>query len=110
MAVIRFDVSGGLDIAACGNMQPKYVIPVIQAYNIDKKIDDGVPETGNVQAALAISNSSINWNTSAWNNTDPLNCFDGNLTTFPQGGAYSINATAGNNANSPNCALSFKFQ
>jgi prepilin-type N-terminal cleavage/methylation domain-containing protein len=76
-------------------------IPVTMAYNIDKKIDDGLPLTGLVQAAY-LNNSALvfapNTSTSGGNSTS---CYD--TTT----GAYSTGQNGGNN---PNCALSFKMQ
>jgi prepilin-type N-terminal cleavage/methylation domain-containing protein len=96
-------------VQACGNLDnPAGFIPVIQAYNIDKKIDDGLPESGNVQAMAAISQTAVGGAYDTWGNVDPLQCFDGNPGIV--GGAYSINAGAGNNSDSPNCLLSFRFQ
>lgn len=78
-------------------------IPVIEAYNIDTKIDDGIPATGNVQATyLHNSQTSIsnapNTTTSGGNSTS---CYD------TATGMYSITVNGGAGAN---CALSFKFQ
>jgi len=106
-----FGVLGINGISACSNMNATFTaIPVIQAYNIDKKIDDAIPALGNIQAKYTANQILITQAHAAWTNNDPLNCYDGNPVTFPNGGAYSINAAAGNNSNLPNCALSFKFQ
>lgn len=96
---------------------------VNQAYNIDKKIDDGLPQSGSVMAVY------LNWQTSlpgsiAWA------AGGGNFGASTGGGAsttaatpyantncYDNNGVAGiqkyslsQNANQQNCALSFRFQ
>ena len=77
--------------------------PVIQAYRIDAKIDDGLPQSGNVTATYL--NSPTTFVFSAANTTTSggtsSSCYD--TTT----GTYSITV---NNGNGGNCALSFKFQ
>lgn len=79
-------------------------IKVIQAYQMDKKIDDAKPTTGTVLATyIATGNlttiaSAPNTATSGGNATS---CYD----TTTQ--AYSITY---NNGTLPNCALSFKMQ
>jgi hypothetical protein len=79
-------------------------LTVNQAYSMDKKIDDGLPMTGNVLAlyvdqtafgGCGVGNSPNN--SSASTST----CFD---TTS---GNYSVTQ---NNGNGLNCALSFKMQ
>jgi hypothetical protein len=78
-------------------------ISVRQTYNIDAKIDDGLPLSGNVQAVYEISGGTTitnasNTTTSGGNATS---CYD--TTT----GTYSITY---NNGSGGNCALSFKMQ
>ena len=77
-------------------------IPVIQAANIDKKIDDGSPITGSVvaayinnnnQATIAAPNTTISGGNAA-------SCYDTTTNT------YSTSISGGTN---PNCALSFKM-
>ncbi|HEU5048422.1 MAG TPA: prepilin-type N-terminal cleavage/methylation domain-containing protein [Rickettsiales bacterium] len=74
-------------------------IPVISAYNIDAKADDGMPNTGTIQAQY-LTGYAI---TLAPNNTAPnyATCYD---TTSKK---YSVGY---NNGTGPNCALSFRFQ
>ena len=91
---IRF--SGGL-LASSAN------IPVTQSYNIDSKIDDGSPMTGNVQALyLNNSNSNVQYapNTTTSGGTSS-SCYDTTTST------YSVTY---NNGSGGNCALSFRFQ
>lgn len=94
-----------------------YVVPVAgltvaQAYNIDKKIDDGSPVTGNVLAQYVSgpggtypsggTSSNINWATNAASGS-ATTCFDTSSGTA----AYSITQ---NNGNGLNCGLSFQLQ
>jgi len=73
-------------------------IPVIAAYNIDKKIDDGLPTSGQVTANYS-TNRTI---TASPNAASPSSttCYD---TTSNQ---YS---TSQNGGGAPNCAISFKL-
>ncbi len=100
-------------------------ITVLQAYNMDKKIDDGLPQSGNVTALYDNWNvpytGQIGWaagggnfganagapNYGATTAAAPYlstNCYDNNGVAGTQ--KYSVTQ----NANLPNCALSFKFQ
>jgi len=85
-------------------------LTVAQAYNIDKKVDDGLPQSGRVLAwyinedALLVGLPSENPNTAT----------SGSLTTCSDngnvGGAtqqYSMEESSGSGVN---CALSFQFQ
>jgi hypothetical protein len=78
-------------------------ISVRQAYNMDAKVDDGLPLTGNVQA-LYINNTQLipiaAPNTATFGGT-ASSCYDTTTST------YSVTV---NNGNGGNCALSFKFQ
>jgi prepilin-type N-terminal cleavage/methylation domain-containing protein len=102
-------------------------LTVQQAYNIDKKVDDGFPQSGSVMAIYPTSNGG--W-TAYWaaggglygagggpygsygfgtptNNATPqaaTNCYDNNNATGPQ--QYSM----GKNAALLNCAVSLKLQ
>ncbi len=106
-------------------------ITVQQAYNIDSKIDDGLPQTGTVLACYAnytasgvvapVSpigiNSGMTSGAGAYNAPNDnycnvlttatpytnYNCFDNNSSAGTQ--TYSMQ-----NANIDNCALSFQFQ
>jgi prepilin-type N-terminal cleavage/methylation domain-containing protein len=95
-----------------------------QAYNIDKKIDDGLPQSGNVMAvylnfytpffgdiAWAAGGGNFGASTASAAPTTAAtpyastNCYDNNNIAGTQQ-TYSL----AQNANAPNCALSFKFQ
>jgi prepilin-type N-terminal cleavage/methylation domain-containing protein len=99
-------------------------LSVQQAYSIDKKIDDGLPQSGNVMA-MYVNNNTPAWGSVAWaagggnfgagsGSNGPTtaatpyaitNCYDNNNTAGAQQ-TYSLSQ----NANAYNCALSFKFQ
>lgn len=77
-------------------------ITVAQAYAIDKKIDDGLPQSGNATAFYP--NYDYSWTPRLARNAptaSPTTCFD--TTTA----AYSITQ---NNGSGVNCGLSFKLQ
>jgi hypothetical protein len=74
-------------------------IPVMVAYNMDKKMDDGIPNTGNVQAVYENNYSLHHANAQA--SDSATSCFNNTTNT------YSISINGGNGKN---CSLSFKFQ
>lgn len=93
LSAITSNIAGGL-------MYANATIPVIQAYNIDKKIDDGISTTGKVQATYI----NGGWNlqlANAQSSDSSTSCY--NSTT----NAYSTDV---NNGSGPNCALSFQMQ
>jgi prepilin-type N-terminal cleavage/methylation domain-containing protein len=104
-----FGLSGIPVINTCGGIVTTGAIKVLHARSIDTKIDDGKPLTGGVQASVALSASAIGQAYNSWGPSDPLQCFNGNPTTFPSG-EYSTNSAAGNYPDSLNCSLSFRFQ
>ena len=71
-------------------------LTVFQAYGIDQKMDDGMPQSGSVQAYFF--NVTVTWAPNAAT-ADSTTCFD---TTSNQ---YSLLY-----ANNPNCALTLRFQ
>jgi prepilin-type N-terminal cleavage/methylation domain-containing protein len=93
-------------------------LTVAQAYAIDKKLDDGLPQSGNVIAQY-LTNSISSWpvwaagagGVGATGGNPPTlgsatTCYDnGNTTGAPQ--QFSIQISNGANVN---CALSFKMQ
>ena len=97
-----------------GRITSSATLSVLQAYNIDTKIDDGLPQTGNVIAVYInndpqwVDGSDVLYNTLR---TSPLpasatTCYDnGNVT-----GATMQYSTKKNKGTGQNCALSFKFQ
>lgn len=96
-------------------------LTVQQAYSIDKKIDDGLPQSGNVTAIYA--NNGVIWAGSGQpSGTAPYttatagsstSCFDNSVTSNGTPGVagtiqhYSLEMNGGSNLN---CALSFVFQ
>jgi hypothetical protein len=92
-------------------------LSVVTAYNIDKKIDDGLPQSGRVMAWYL--NGSQVWtdgSSASYTPGEPvpnLGAITGSATT-----CYDNNGTAGvqqysmgkNNGAGLNCALSFRFQ
>jgi len=80
-------------------------IPVMQAYNMDKKVDDGLPTTGSVQAfyingTFGAGSQSNAPNTATAGGT-AASCYDTTTST------YSVTPNGGAGAN---CAMSFQFQ
>jgi len=106
-------------------------LSVRDAYNIDKKMDDGLPQSGNVTAQLVCDgNGALNpvWAIGGWS-ASGVTCATANFVTSPapyttatQGNTTSCfdnsNTTGAtqqysieeNNGAGTNCALSFKFQ
>lgn len=113
-----FAVSGVIDLGG-NSIVTRAGISVIDAYNIDKKIDDGLPQSGNVMAIyvydwysywasgsgqgafLASNHGPTTTATSASSTT----CYDNSGGTGTQ--QYSVGQNGGTGIN---CALSFKFQ
>ncbi len=100
-------------------------LTVQQAYSIDSKIDDGLPQSGSVTACYTNYNAGgfhYGWAWAAGNLNvgapgtqgctpytgatpyAPTNCYDNNNVAGAQE-TYSLSQ----NANQPNCALSFQF-
>lgn len=110
--VTALNCGGGGWGAFCSNP----TMTVQQAYAIDKKIDDGLPLLGKVQALLAGGNGYQAGGAGydgpngavpgqAFPNTIPSSCYDnGNNASSPF--QYTLNP----NAALQNCALSFEFQ
>jgi prepilin-type N-terminal cleavage/methylation domain-containing protein len=91
-------------------------LTVRQAYDIDKKMDDGMPSTGRV-TSMHITGAGSQWAIGGGNNNavnapgiaaspSSFTCYDngGNASSPMQ---YSLSY---NNGNGVNCALSFQFQ
>ena len=99
-----YGLSAVTAVSSAAYMTTGTTISVFQAYNIDKKIDDGIPQTGNVVASY-ISNVTQSALANAPNNAtsggDSTTCYDTTTST------YSVTI---NNGSGGNCALSFKFQ
>jgi prepilin-type N-terminal cleavage/methylation domain-containing protein len=121
-------INQSYDGGSCNGCGPYYAAPTIPvriAYMIDSKIDDGLPQSGNVRAITNGSTSApaaAMWATPSPNSTpvtaanyngyttplspDPTTCFDnGGINGVSM--LYSLTTNKGNGLN---CALSFKFQ
>jgi len=95
------NADGFSDLAAAPN------IPVQQAYKIDSKIDDGLPQSGRITAQYGIGSWS-DWGVSGTQAQGGYigSCYDnGGNAGSPQQYSLEINGGAG-----ANCALSFQFQ
>ncbi len=97
-------------LTAVGGLNSAYlstgpVLSVAQAYKIDTKVDDGMPEAGNVQAFYPGGNDTTGNGGSGWApsaaSASGSTCFD---TTSNQ---YSMTQNGGAGVN---CNLSFRFQ
>ena len=108
--------TGGINyfgIAAIGSITAgvpsmSAAVTVQQAYQIDKKADDGFPATGNIQALFgdnwAVPNGPALL-VNAYASDSATSCYNTSNGATP--GAYSI---AYNNGSGTNCGLSFRFQ
>jgi len=91
-------------VSSSGALASNATIPVVQASNMDKKIDDGLPTTGAVQAMYdnSLGNPPMaNAPNAATDST--TTCYNTTLNT------YSLSSLANYGAGG-NCALSFRFQ
>jgi prepilin-type N-terminal cleavage/methylation domain-containing protein len=98
-----YGVAGITGTATGGQLNATANMPVIEAYNIDKKIDDGLPVTGSVRA-MFINNFVLGPPMIGPTDTSST-CYN----TATPSGAYSVSSSTGN-GNNGNCALSFKFE
>lgn len=103
-----FGLSAVTFILVAGQMTSYKGLSVQQAYNIDKKIDDGLPLRGNVLARY-LTFGSISWAGTAGSSATPgssTTCYDnGNV-----GGAEQQYSLAQNSCVQTNCALTFKLR
>jgi prepilin-type N-terminal cleavage/methylation domain-containing protein len=107
---------------ATGGLYSAPALTPQQAYNMDKKIDDGLPQSGSVTAqyvtrslsvyaswaaggGVAGASTASNGPTTAATAQTSTTCYDNGSGSGAM--QYSIGTTAGNNLN---CALSFRFQ
>jgi prepilin-type N-terminal cleavage/methylation domain-containing protein len=104
-----FGITNISSTSAAGAASVKDSMTVAQAYQIDKKVDDGYPVTGNVTAnrtdsTLTTDNVAAYSAGSAPTGSDSAtSCYNTSTTA----GVYSV---AYNNGSTPNCSLSFRFQ
>ncbi len=122
LAANWFSVSNISSVSATGVLATANGLTVRQAYDIDKKMDDGLPTAGNVLALKffnlrpVYADGTAGWYSGAITSppfpSPPVgpttgsstSCFD---TDAGMGEQYSINQSGGVNIN---CALSFKFK
>lgn len=106
--VSQINSTGALMMAGFG-------LSVSAAQSIDKKIDDGLPQSGNVLAMLNNFGGGV-WadNSGCCGGAPSTAAKPGNSTTCYDngnvGGATQQYSLTQNNGNGVNCALSFKFQ
>ena len=107
LGVNYYGLSALTSIASGGQVTSGVSITAYQAYQIDKKLDDGFPMTGTIKAtydtgALALNtpNSAISPHTS--NPPAATDCFDSTATPN-----YAVGV---NNGAGANCGMSFIFQ
>jgi prepilin-type N-terminal cleavage/methylation domain-containing protein len=115
-----FEISIPISIASYNNVSTSSGLTVAEAYNIDRKTDDGFPQSGNVTALTINSNFNVTWASGV-----PF-CWAATCGAMP-GVAASASVTTcydnGGNASNPmvystayqkgaglNCTLSFKMQ
>jgi len=111
-------------ISQCGTvsypmLSSAYPMTVNQAYNIDAKIDDGLPQSGKVTTQLVSQGFPV-WASGSWGvpstaatDASSTTCFDNSNSATVTGVAgqpqhYSLGV--GSTPNSQNCTLSFEFQ
>jgi len=97
-----YGVSAGTGTAG-GLFSSNATIPVFQTYNMDKKVDDGLPTTGAVQAAYVNGSTSIVQTAPNAASDTTTSCYNTTSNT------YSLSTYANYGAGG-NCALSFRFQ
>lgn len=122
-----YGVSGITLLATDSTLHSYPALSVLQAYNIDKKIDDGMPQAGAVQAFYLYSGSGF---VSCWPagggaagaddaSGGPVVAGDGVSTAGSSTTCYDNGGVAGatekysmaqNGGNGLNCALSFRMQ
>jgi len=116
-----FGIAGITDLSASSNNSGPLETPVMRvadAYAIDKKVDDGLPQSGRL-LALYLAPGGLAWingPASPWTTMpatytsatagSATSCYD-NGNVAGQAQQYSIEISNGNNVN---CAVSFRFQ
>jgi prepilin-type N-terminal cleavage/methylation domain-containing protein len=95
-----------------GELISNLSLPVQQAYGIDKKTDDGLPQSGRITAQYV--NYPTTWQGTTWIGPSDTSAAQGTPTTcYDNGGIagatqqYSMGQNGGAGVN---CALSFEFQ
>lgn len=99
-----FELSGIVSVNIAGNMLTSYNLSVAEAYNIDKKYDDGNPATGSITTNIVQNGTHQYLNGLAVDS--PTTCAHWYVNGIYNPG-YSISVNDGNGLN---CTLSFKMQ
>jgi len=101
-----YGISKLSSVAQGGALASSPGMTVEQAFQIDQKVDDGAPTTGNVTAVyntgIISENSAAQTSAHAANPPGLTDCYDASATP-----AYAVTVNKGV---STNCALSFRFQ
>ncbi len=100
--------------AVGGDVNTDAALTPIESYNIDSKVDDGMPNTGIVQArgdaiadtTTALATLGTNAGQSSVAGTTTGDCLQGSATATTTTNTYARNTTVGN---SPNCSLRMRF-
>jgi prepilin-type N-terminal cleavage/methylation domain-containing protein len=104
-----FGLSAVTQLNSAGWIASSAGITVAQAYNIDTKIDDGLPQSGRVEALYLQQHFTL-----AWIGQIPGHGMTGSSTTcYDNGGAGSnpmYYSMAQNGGAGVNCTLTFRFQ
>jgi len=107
-----YSMSRIANVLSASNFISYPALTVRQAYNIDQKIDDGFPQTGNVTTLYLYG--SLTWEGGDTGSTDTTTATPPSAATcYDDGGSTGARRTyslSQNNGNGVNCALSFKFQ
>jgi hypothetical protein len=108
-------------VAASHGINTVTVAPALtvrQAFALDSKVDDGLPQSGRVQA-IAVNGAGLEWAQGINNGASPgQSASPTTMTCYDNGGSssnsmlYSLGTynSAYNNSNKVNCWLSFQFQ
>lgn len=114
-----FGIQPITSISSCYPSTNAANIPVQQAYTIDMKIDDGLPQSGRVTALfngvlyIWAGSTTVSGPFTTATAGSATTCFDNSATasgTPGVGGANQHYSVEINSGTGPNCALSFRFQ
>jgi hypothetical protein len=103
VSALWFSFSAVANGGSQGTLNSSASILVLDAYNIDRKIDDGLPTTGVVQAVYINGSRTVTSAANAQATDSTTSCYNTTSNT------YSLSTVANYGAGG-NCALSFRFQ
>jgi prepilin-type N-terminal cleavage/methylation domain-containing protein len=96
-----YGISIPVSISASGNLISSAGMSVMQAHDVDQKIDDGFPVTGRIVAQYSIGGGQAIQNAANAAADSAATCYNNSTN------AYSVNISGGANVT---CGLSFRFQ